>query len=353
MSDSKIKKIGVLTSGGDAPGMNAAIRAVARTCATYGIECVGIEQGYKGLLEKDFIELSPRDVGNIINRGGSFLRSARCKEFKDPQVRLQAARNAREAGIDALVIIGGDGSFTGALKLQKETGIRVMGIPGTIDNDIYGSDFSIGFDTAINTAMEAIDKIRDTAASHDRIFFVEVMGHGSGYIAVYTGIATGVEQIIMPPKKDKENHSISPDGEELYEEIVKDLHEAEGRKKSSSIIIVSENGQHIGERVRIITEEMKKRMPDKDIKETTLGHIQRGGSPTTSDRVLATRLGVAAVEGLLKGLDGQVAGVRDNKIAYTPLRDNTVAYDPENDFDVKRTHEIIEEFRRVANIMNA
>lgn len=353
MSDSKIKKIGVLTSGGDAPGMNAAIRSVARTCATYGIECIGIEQGYKGLLEKDFVELSPRDVGNIINRGGSFLRSARCKEFKDSEVRLQAARNAREAGIDALVVIGGDGSFTGALKLQKETGLRVMGIPGTIDNDIYGSDFSIGFDTAINTAMEAIDKIRDTAASHDRIFFVEVMGHGSGYIAVYTGMATGVEQIILPPKKDKENHSIIPDGEELYEEIVKDLHEAEGRKKSSSIVIVSENGQHIGERVRIITEEMKKRMPEKDIKETTLGHIQRGGSPTTADRVLATRLGVAAVEGLLKGLDGQVAGVRDNKIAYTPLRDNTVPYDLENDFDVKRTHEIIEEFRRVANIMNA
>ena len=179
------------------------------------------------------------------------------------------------------------------------------------------------------------------------------MGHGSGYIAVYTGMATGVEQIILPPKKDKDNHSIIPDGEELYEEIVKDLHEAEGRKKSSSIVIVSENGQHIGERVRIITQEMKKRMPEKDIKETTLGHIQRGGSPTTVDRVLATRLGVAAVEGLLKGLDGQVAGVRDNKIAYTPLRDNTVPYDLENDFDVKRTHEIIDEFRRVANIMNA
>ena len=283
MANNQIKKIGVLTSGGDAPGMNAAIRAVARTCATNGIECVGIKQGYKGLLEEDFEELTPRSVGNIINRGGSFLRSARCKEFKYPEVRQKAADNARKAGIDALVVIGGDGSFTGALKLQQETGIPVMGIPGTIDNDIYGSDYSIGFDTAINTAMEAIDKIRDTAAAHDRIFFVEVMGHGSGYIAVYTGIATGVEQIIMPPKKDEENHSIIPDSDELYDDIVKDLREAEGRKKSSSIIIVSENGQNIGERVRIITEEVKKRMPDKDIKETTLGHIQRGGSPTKSE----------------------------------------------------------------------
>ncbi len=353
MADSNIKCIGVLTSGGDAPGMNAAIRAVARTCATYGIKCIGIEQGYKGLLEKDFIELGPRSVGNIINKGGSFLRSARCKEFKFPEVRQQAAQNAKDAGIDALIVVGGDGSFTGALKLQQETGLKVMGIPGTIDNDIYGSDYSIGFDTAINTAMDAIDKIRDTAASHDRIFFVEVMGHGSGYIAVYTGIATGAEQIIMPPKKDEKNHSIIPDGEELYENIVKELHEAEGRKKSSSIIIVSENGQNIGERVRIITDEMKKRMPEKDIKETTLGHIQRGGSPTTADRVLATRLGVAAVEGLTKGLVGQVAGVRDNKVAYTPLRDNTVAYDLKNDFDVKRTHKVIDEFRRVANIMNA
>lgn len=352
MANSTIKKIGVLTSGGDAPGMNAAIRAVARACATNGIKCVGIEQGYKGLLEKDFIELTPRSVGNIINKGGSFLRSARCKEFKDPAVRRQAAQNAFDEGIDALVVIGGDGSFTGALKMQQETGLKVMGIPGTIDNDIYGTDFSIGFDTAINTAMEAIDKIRDTAASHDRIFFVEVMGHGSGYIAVYTGIATGVEQIIMPPKKDKENHNIIPDGDELYEEIVKDLREAEGRKKSSSIVVVSENGQNIGERVRIITEEIKKRMPEKDLKETTLGHIQRGGSPTTADRVLATRLGVAAVEGLIQGLNGQVAGVRDNKIAYTALRDNTVAYDAANDFDVKRTQETIAEFRRVASIMN-
>ena len=353
MANNQIKKIGVLTSGGDAPGMNAAIRAVARTCATNGIECVGIKQGYKGLLEEDFEELTPRSVGNIINRGGSFLRSARCKEFKYPEVRQKAADNARKAGIDALVVIGGDGSFTGALKLQQETGIPVMGIPGTIDNDIYGSDYSIGFDTAINSAMEAIDKIRDTAAAHDRIFFVEVMGHGSGYIAVYTGIATGVEQIIMPPKKDEENHSIIPDSDELYDDIVKDLREAEGRKKSSSIIIVSENGQNIGERVRIITEEVKKRMPDKDIKETTLGHIQRGGSPTTADRVLATRLGTAAVEGLLAGERGKIAGVRDNKIVYTPLRDNTKPYDLTNDFDVKRTHDTIEEFRRVANIMNS
>ena len=352
MANNQIKKIGVLTSGGDAPGMNAAIRAVARTCATNNIECIGINQGYKGLLDNDFVELTPRAVGNIINRGGSFLRSARCKEFKFPEIRQKAADNARKAGIDALVVIGGDGSFTGALKLQKETGLPVIGIPGTIDNDIYGSDYSIGFDTAINTAMEAIDKIRDTAAAHDRIFFVEVMGHGSGYIAVYTGMATGVEQIVMPPKKDKENHNIIPDGDELYDEIVSELKKEDGRKKSSSIIIVSENGKSIGERVRIITDEIKKRMPEKDIKETTLGHIQRGGSPTTVDRVLATRLGTGAVEGLLKGEYGMITGVRDNKIVYTPLRDNTVPYDAENDFDVKRTHEITEEFRRVANIMN-
>lgn len=351
MTDNQIKKIGVLTSGGDAPGMNAAIRAVARACAANGIECVGIVQGYKGLLDEDFIELTPRAVGNIINRGGSFLRSARCKEFKDPEVRARAVANARKAGIDALVVIGGDGSFTGALKLQKENDMPVMGVPGTIDNDIYGSDYSIGFDTAINTAMEAIDKIRDTAAAHDRIFFVEVMGHGSGYIAVYTGLATGVEQIVMPPLKDEDNKCI-PDSGELYDKIVAELREEDGRKKNSAIVIVAENGQHIGERVSLMKQEVKLRMPDKDIKETTLGHIQRGGSPTTADRVLATRLGAAAVEGLLAGKRGMIAGVRDNKVVYTPLRDNTVQYDKENDFDVKRTHDTIEEFRRVAKIMN-
>lgn len=352
MIDNQIKKVGVLTSGGDAPGMNAAIRAVARTCAANGIECLGIRQGYKGLLDEDFEELSPRAVGNIINRGGSFLRSARCKEFKDPAVRARAVENARKAGIDALVVIGGDGSFTGALKLQKENGIPVMGIPGTIDNDIYGSDYSIGFDTAINTAMEAIDKIRDTAAAHDRIFFVEVMGHGSGYIAVYTGLATGVENIVMPPLKDKETNVTLPDSDELYDSIVEELKEEEGRKKSSAIVLVAENGVHIGERVSKIRAEVKKRLPDKDIKETTLGHIQRGGSPTTADRVLATRLGAAAVEGLLNGQRGMIAGVRDNKVVYTPLRDNTVPCDMENDFDVKRTHETIAEFRRVAKLMN-
>ena len=339
----QIKKIGVLTSGGDAPGMNAAIRAVVRTCAANQIECVGIYQGFKGLVESDFVDLNAGSVCNIISRGGSFLRSARCPEFKEPAVRRKAYENAREKGIDALVVIGGDGSFTGAKKLENETGMPVIGIPGTIDNDIYGSDYTIGFDTAINTAMEAIDKIRDTAAAHDRIFFVEVMGHGSGFIAVYTGIATGSEDIIMPPLKDDQGNVI----EDTEESLRIALDNLKNNPKKSSLIIVSENGKQIGQRVQNILSIAKAYLPNRDIKETTLGHIQRGGSPTCADRVLATRFGVAAVEGLLSGKKNVLTGVRDNKIVYSDFRDNTEKYDTG-----VHDYPVINELRRVGKLMN-
>ena len=294
MSDSKIKKIGVLTSGGDAPGMNAAIRAVARTCATYGIECVGIEQGYKGLLEKDFIELSPRDVGNIINRGGSFLRSARCKEFKDPQVRLQAARNAREAGIDALVIIGGDGSFTGALKLQKETGIRVMGIQGTIDNDIVCTDYTIGYDTAANTAVEAIDRLRDTMQSHERCSVVEVMGRNAGHLALYVGLATGATAVLVPEKPV-----------DFDRDVIDRIRQARLAGNTHFMIIVAEGAGSAIEIGKGIHEEL-----GLDPRVTILGHIQRGGTPSARDRVMASRMGYHAVKTLADGKTNRVICAR-------------------------------------------
>lgn len=305
MEQKKFKRIGVLTSGGDAPGMNAAIRAVVRTCIFHGVEPVGIMRGYQGILDKRFIEMQSHSVAKIINLGGTMLKSSRCPQFKEKDVRRQAIENLKEAGIEALIVIGGDGSFRGADALYTEFGFPVVGVPGTIDNDIYGTDFTIGFDTAINTAVEAIDKIRDTADSHNLLFFVEVMGREAGFIGLHTGIATGAEQCLLP-----EYHT---DINKLCNYIINDRR----KNKTSGIIVVAE-GDDAGSALEIAAK-VKEKLPDYDTRVTTLGHIQRGGSPTCNDRVLASLLGNGAVEALLEGLSGIMVGQINGKVAYTPL----------------------------------
>lgn len=307
MVEKFIKKIGVLTSGGDAPGMNAAIRAVVRTADYYGLECIGIREGFNGLIEGNFTKMGPRSVSNIINLGGTILRSARSLEFRTSEGRQKAFDNCKENGIDALVCIGGDGSFTGAKIFAEEFGIRVIGVPGTIDNDIFGTDNTIGFDTALNTAMEAIDKIRDTATSHNRIFFVEVMGRDAGFIALNSGIATGAIDILIPEEKDS------------FEDLVDCFEKAKKRGKNSSIVIVAE-GEKLGNAYEL-AQQTKDVFPNYDIRVSVLGHIQRGGSPSCADRVLASRLGFGAVTGLLKGLTNVMAGVQANQLVYTPIED--------------------------------
>ena len=302
----KINKIGVLTSGGDAPGMNAAIRSVVRTCSYYNIECVGVYQGYQGLIEGTFVNLNARSVSNIINRGGTILKSARSLEFKTVEGRIKAFDNFKEQGLDALVVIGGDGSFTGAMIFQKEHNVPVIGIPGTIDNDIFGSDLTIGYDTAMNTVVDAIDKIRDTASSHNRLFFVEVMGRDAGFIALNTGIAGGAEEILIP----EENLGL--------ERLVESLKISSRSGKSSSIVVVAE-GERSGKTVFELAEYVESHFENYEVKVSVLGHVQRGGSPTVVDRVLASRLGVAAVEGLLDGKSNIMVGVLNNHVESTPL----------------------------------
>lgn len=307
MSESKLKKIGVLTSGGDAPGMNAAIRAVVRTAHYYNIECVGIREGYNGLIEGNLITMGPRSVKNIINQGGTILKSARSTAFRTEEGRLQAYQQCEKHGIGALVCIGGDGTFTGAKIFSEEHGVKVIGVPGTIDNDIFGTDFTIGYDTALNTAVEAIDKIRDTATSHNRVFFVEVMGRDAGFIALNSGIASGAIDILIPEQKDS------------IEELFQNFRTAQERGKSSSIVVVAE-----GEKLASIYEladKTQKEFPDYDIRVTILGHIQRGGTPSCADRVLASRLGYGAVEGLRKGLTNVMAGIQANQLVFTPIED--------------------------------
>ncbi len=313
MEQKKFKRIGVLTSGGDAPGMNAAIRAVVRTCIFHGVEPVGIMRGYQGILDKRFFGMQSHSVSKIINLGGTMLKSSRCPQFKEKEVRKQAVENLKEAGIEALIVIGGDGSFRGADALYTEFGFPVVGVPGTIDNDIYGTDFTIGFDTAINTAVGAIDKIRDTADSHNLLFFVEVMGRDAGFIGLYTGIATGAEQCLLP-----EYHT---DIDKLCNYIINDRR----KNKTSGIIVVAE-GDDAGSALEIAAK-VKKRLPDYDTRVTTLGHTQRGGSPTCNDRVLASLLGNGAVEALLTGHSGIMIGQINGKVAYTPL---TQAYTEHN-----------------------
>jgi 6-phosphofructokinase 1 len=300
----EIRKIGLFTSGGDSPGMNACIRAAVRTAIFNGVEVAGIFRGYQGMIENDIRTITSRDVSNIIQRGGTVLKTARSKAFMTPEGRMQAFENLKSHGIDALVCVGGDGSYTGAKLFEEETGIKCMGAPGTIDNDIYGTDFTIGFDTAINTALEAIDKIRDTADSHGRAFFIEVMGRHTGYIALAAGIAGGAEAVLIPEQLNDNAKLIS-----LFQES----------KKAFSIVIVAE-GDEDGGAVKTV-EKIKQVIPDFDPRITILGHIQRGGSPTAFDRVMATRLGNAAVEALMRGESCKAVGLVNNQVVLTSLAD--------------------------------
>ena len=300
----KVTKIGVLSSGGDAPGMNAAIRAVVRTGIFYGLEVFGIMRGYQGLIENDIVPMHSRSVANIIQRGGTILKTARCKDFFEPAGRKKAYEHMKALGLNGLVVIGGDGSFRGANVFASEFDIPCIGLPGTIDKDIAGTDFTIGFDTAVNTAVGAIDKIRDTADAHDRLFIIEVMGRDAGFIALHSGIATGAENILIPERKTD------------IEELVSSLMEKERRKKLVNMVVVAE-GDEFGanEIARIIAE----RMPNAETRVCILGHIQRGGSPTCLDRLIASRMGYAAVECLLEGRFNVMVGIRNNTMNYIPL----------------------------------
>ncbi|NIK74776.1 6-phosphofructokinase 1 [Thermonema lapsum] len=303
-----MKKIGVFTSGGDAPGMNAAIRAVVRTAIYKEVEVVGILRGYNGMIAGNFIPLQSHSVSNIIQRGGTILKSARSKEFMTYEGRKKAFEQLQKAGIEGLIAIGGDGTFTGAKVFYEEFGIPTVGIPGTIDNDLYGTDYTIGYDTAINTALDAIDKIRDTADSHDRLFFIEVMGRDSGYIAIACGIAGGAELVMVPETLT------------TIEEVVQTINQGWKRSKTSSIVVVAE-GDEEGN-VHEIAAKVAARLEGKyDIRVSTLGHIQRGGSPTARDRILASRLGVAAVEALLAGKQNIMIGVVNDEITHVPFED--------------------------------
>ncbi|MDA9361503.1 6-phosphofructokinase [Flavobacteriaceae bacterium] len=284
------KKIAVLTSGGDAPGMNAALRAVVRASVYYGIECYAIHQGYQGLIDNEFELMNARSVNNIINKGGTIIRSARCLEFRTPEGRKLAHENLKKAAIDALVVIGGDGSFTGAMIFQEEHNFPVIGIPGTIDNDIFGTRYTLGYDTAINTVVEAIDKIRDTASSHNRLFFVEVMGR----------------EILIP----EENLGLP--------RLLESLKKSEKSGKSSSIVVVAE-GDKTGKNVFEIASYVEQNLPYYEVRVSVLGHMQRGGSPSCFDRVLASRMGVFAVESLLAGKSNVMVGVIDDNMILTPL----------------------------------
>jgi 6-phosphofructokinase 1 len=303
---SAIKKIGVFTSGGDSPGMNAAIRAVVRTCAYLKVECVGIYRGYEGMMEGDFKVMDARSVNNIINKGGTILKSARCLPFRTKEGRQVAYDQLKKAGIDAFVVIGGDGSFTGALTFNKEFDFPVIGIPGTIDNDIFGTTYTLGFDTALNTAVECIDKIRDTASSHNRLFFVEVMGRDVGHIALNAGVGAGAEEILIP----EENLGL--------ERLLESLKRSKESGKSSSIVVVAE-GDKTGKNVFELKEYVEEHLPIYDVRVSVLGHMQRGGAPSCFDRVLASRMGVKAVEALLDGKTNLMVGIQDNTITLTPI----------------------------------
>jgi 6-phosphofructokinase 1 len=301
-----IKRIGVLTSGGDAPGMNAAVRAVVRTAAFYELDCIAIYRGYQGLIDDHTEVMNPRSVNNIINKGGTVLKSARCLEFRTPEGRKEAFGVIQKHNIDALVVIGGDGSFTGAMIFQKEFGISVIGIPGTIDNDIFGTTHTIGYDTALNTVIDAIDKIRDTAISHNRLFFVEVMGRDAGHIALNTGVGAGAEEILIP----EENMGL--------DRLLDSLNRSEKSGKSSSIVVIAE-GDKTGKNVFEIAEYVEKNMPHYEVRVSVLGHMQRGGSPSCFDRVLASRMGVEAVESLRAGKSNVMVGLKEDQMILTPL----------------------------------
>ncbi len=321
-----INRIAVLTSGGDAPGMNAAIRAVVRCCAFHKLECIGVYRGLQGLIDGDFKELGPRSVKNIINRGGTFLKSARSDEFRTKAGRQKAYDNLKKAGIDAIVAIGGDGTFRGANVFNKEFDFPIVGIPGTIDNDINGTDITIGYDTALNTVIEAIDKIRDTAHSHNRLFLVEVMGRDAGNIALNAGIGAGAEEILIPEQdmgKDR---------------LIASLKRSGKSGKTSSIVVVSE-GDQIGKNIIALANYIRENMDQYEVKVTVLGHIQRGGSPSCSDRVLASRMGVAAVDALVNGERDIMIGKSHNVIVSVPFSE-AIKLENKIDLDLIRVADI-------------
>lgn len=300
-----IKCIGILTSGGDAPGMNAAIRAVTRSAIYNGLTVKGIYRGYKGLITGEIQEFKTQNVSNIIQQGGTILKTARCQEFKTPEGRKIAYETMQREGIDALVVIGGDGSLTGARLLAQEFDVPCIGLPGTIDNDLYGTDTTIGYDTALNTILDAVDKIRDTATSHERLFFVEVMGRDAGFLALNGAIAAGAEAAIIP--------EFNTEVDQL-EEFIKNGFR---KSKSSSIVLVAESeitggAMHYAERV-------KNEYPQYDVRVTILGHLQRGGKPTTHDRIIASRMGVASIQALMEGQRNVMIGIENDQIVYVPF----------------------------------
>ncbi len=302
----EIRKIAVMTSGGDSPGMNAAIRSVVRSCAYYGKECIGVYRGYQGLIEGDFISLNARNVKNIINKGGTILKSARSNEFRTEEGRKKAFDHLVANDIDGLVVVGGDGSFTGGVVFNEEFNFPIVGIPGTIDNDIYGTSHTIGYDTALNTTVDAIDKIRDTASSHNRLFFVEVMGRDAGFIALNAGVGAGAEEILIP----EENLGL--------DRLLESLKKSRDAGKSSSIVVVAE-GDKIGKNVFELADYVEEHLPEYEVRVSVLGHMQRGGSPSCFDRVLASRLGVKAVELLIEGQTNLMVGLVNNEVKATSL----------------------------------
>ena len=304
-----MKRIGVFTSGGDSPGMNACLRAVVRTGVAKDLEIYGIYRGYEGMIEGDIVPLESKDVSNIIQKGGTILKSARSKEFMTPEGRKKAYDHLQAHGIEGLVVIGGDGSFRGASIFHEEYGIPVMGCPGTIDNDLFGTDYTLGYDTAVNTVVQAVDKIRDTANSHDRMFIIEVMGRDAGFIALRSGIATGAEAVLIPETKTYIN------------ELIELLEKGWKRKKSSAIVIVAEGDDAGG--AYDVAAKVKAKFDRYDTRVVVLGHIQRGGSPTAIDRLLGSRMGHAAVEALLAGRCCEMVGVVNHTITYTPFEKAT------------------------------
>jgi len=323
----KITRIGVLTSGGDSPGMNAAIRAVVRTGIYNGLKVFGIMRGYAGMIENDITKMESRSVANIIQRGGTILKTGRCKEFFEYEGRKKAYANLKKHGINGLVIIGGDGSFRGAQVFSNEFDIPCIGVPGTIDKDIAGTDFTIGFDTAVNTAVEAIDKIRDTMDAHDRLFVIEVMGRDSGYIALHSGIATGAENILIPEKETD------------IEGIVTALMEKGRREKLVNLIVVAE-GKYGG--ANEVAKVMRERLPDQEVRVCVLGHIQRGGAPSCFDRIIASRMGYASIECLLEGRYNVFVGIVNNRMHYIPLNEA-----------VKKKQRISEEWMKIVKILSS
>ena len=324
----KLEKIGILTSGGDAPGMNAAIRAVTRAAIANKLKVIGIRHGYQGMIEGDFVQMKARDVSGILHQGGTILKTARSKEFRTEEGRARAYENLKKESIDAVVVIGGDGSFTGAMVFSQDYDIPFVGIPGTIDNDMYGTDYTIGYDTAMNTVVEAVDKIKDTASSHGRIFFIEVMGREAGLLALSSGVAVGAEAILIPESKGQE------------EEMARFLKKGYKEKDRSGIIIVAEGGEP-GRAIKI-AKKVEEEYPYLDVRVSILGHIQRGGTPSARDRIAATKMGVAAIDALIDDQKSIMIGlVKNDKIAHVPFNKA-----------VKLNHSIDEDLLNIQRVIN-